>query len=323
MNQDLIERYIYAATRQLPRKQQEDVAQELRGLIDDMLTERCGVVTPTEKDIRVVLTELGTPQELAAQYDTDAKKCLIGQPYYSTYKFVLKIVLLAVAGGITIANVMLQLFEPREWFVAVTEWLSQVYNCLLAGFAIVTLIFAYFHHKGIQITKAFRFDDLPPVPRRSQKIPKWECIMEIVVSVIFVVVLLAVPQALGFSVSMNGQSIRVMNVSGFQDSWYIIAALACCSIVNASVQLLEGQYNKRVLIVAAVTNGISAILSVAWLTGFELFHPEFLTFFASLVEGESAVIVSLFSNLQRFFLFIALFAQILDSANVAVKTLRK
>ena len=111
MKHDLIERYIYAVTRQLPKKQREDVAQELRGLIDDMLNERCGEITPTEKDIRIVLTELGTPQELSAQYDEDAKKCLIGHPYYSTYKFVLKIVLFAAAVGITIANLMLQL-EP-------------------------------------------------------------------------------------------------------------------------------------------------------------------------------------------------------------------
>ena len=34
MNHDLIERYIYAATKRLSRKQRDDVAQELRGLID-------------------------------------------------------------------------------------------------------------------------------------------------------------------------------------------------------------------------------------------------------------------------------------------------
>ena len=85
MKHDLIERYIYAATKRLPRKNPEDVAMELRGLIDDMLMERCGDETPTEKDIRVVLTEIGSPMEVYAKYDEDADKCLIGQPYYSTY----------------------------------------------------------------------------------------------------------------------------------------------------------------------------------------------------------------------------------------------
>ena len=79
MKNDLIERYIYAVTKQLPKKNREDVSMELRGLIDDMLSERCAV-EPTERDVRDVLTELGTPRELYAKYDEDADKCLIGQP---------------------------------------------------------------------------------------------------------------------------------------------------------------------------------------------------------------------------------------------------
>ena len=225
MNYDLIERYIYAATKRLSRKQRDDVAQELRGLIDDMLNERCGEVTPTEKDIRVVLTELGTPQELSAQYDEDAKKCLIGQPYYSTYKFVLKIVLLAAAGGITIANLMLQMVEPQEWFAAITGWLVMVYNCLLAAFTIVTLLFAFFYHKGVQITEPFNFDNLPPVPKRTQEITKWECIAGIVFCVLFAVLFLVVPQILGIIIDVNGQKISLFEVSALQGPWYIILAI--------------------------------------------------------------------------------------------------
>ncbi len=114
MNHDLIERYLYAVTRRLPAKQREDVAEELRGLIQDMLDERCQGLNPTEKDIRVVLTELGSPSELCAQYDPSGKQCLIGPPHYSTYKFVLKVVLLCVAGGITLATGIGQLANPQQ-----------------------------------------------------------------------------------------------------------------------------------------------------------------------------------------------------------------
>ena len=323
MNHDLIERYIYAATKRLSRKQRDDVAQELRGLIDDMLNERCGEVTPTEKDIRVVLTELGTPQELSAQYDEDAKKCLIGQPYYSTYKFVLKIVLLAAAGGITIANLMLQMVEPQEWFAAITGWLSMAYNSLLASFSIVTILFAFFYHKGVQITEPFNFDNLPPVPKRTQEITKWECIAGIVFCVLFAVLFLVVPQILGIIIDVNGQKISLFEVSALQETWYIILAFAACGIIRESVQLVEGRYNKRVLIVTAITNAISAILSIWWLTGFELIHPDFLANIPVLFEGENAIVINLFSNFQIFFLIVMLFALILDSIDVTVKTLRK
>ena len=323
MHHDLIERYIYAATRRLPQKQRGDVAQELWGLIDDMLNERCGDVTPTEKDIRVILTELGTPQELSAQYDEDAKKCLIGQPYFSTYKFVLRIVLLAAAVGITMVSLMLQMLEPQEWYAAIGTWLAMVYNCLLAAFTIVTLLFAFFYHKGVHITEPFNFDDLPPVPKRTQEISKWECIAGIIFCVIFVVVFLVAPQVMGFVTGQNGLRIPMFSVSALRETWYIIILFAICGIIRESVQLLEGRYNQRVLIATAVTNAISAVLSIWWLTGFTLIHPEFLANISTLFEGENTVIINLFSNFQLFFLTVILFALILDSAEVVIKTLRK
>ena len=52
--------------------------QNLETIIQDMLEERCGDVMPTEHDIRVVLTELGTPAELASKYKSETQDCLIG-----------------------------------------------------------------------------------------------------------------------------------------------------------------------------------------------------------------------------------------------------
>lgn len=323
MHHDLIERYIYAATKQLPRKQREDVAQELRGLIDDMLQERCGEISPKEKDIRVVLTELGAPQELAAQYNEDGKKCLIGQPYYGTYTFVLKVVLIAAAAGITIANLILQLIEPQDWFAAITGWLQMVYNCLLAGFTIVTVLFAFFYHKGIKITESFNFDDLPPVPKKTQEISKWESIAGIIFCVLFMILFLAVPQVLGFTVTGNGMHTPMFDVAVLRSTWYIIVGFAACGIVRESVQLFERRYNKTVLVIGLFTNGISAVLSIWWLVGFELMHPAFLSNIASLFEGKDSIAANLFSNFQTFFLIVILFALVLDTVDITVKTLRK
>ena len=89
---DLIDRYIYAVTKHMKSAMKKDVAAELETIIQDMLEERCGDVTPTERDIKVVLTELGTPAELSSKYKGETQDCLIGQPYYSLYVYVLKIV---------------------------------------------------------------------------------------------------------------------------------------------------------------------------------------------------------------------------------------
>ena len=70
---DLIERYVYAVTKYMKADLKKDVSAELETIIQDMLEERCGDVMPTEHDIRVVLTELGTPAELASKYKSETQ----------------------------------------------------------------------------------------------------------------------------------------------------------------------------------------------------------------------------------------------------------
>lgn len=321
MKNDLIERYIYAVTRRLPRKQQADVALELRGLVEDMLAERCGAITPTEKDVRVVLTELGTPQELYGRYADDAGDCLIGQPYYSTYRFVLKTVLPAVAAGMLISGIILQILEPKSGFDTVMEWISLLWNGLLSAFAIVTLLFAFFSRKGIRLTESFRFEDLPPVPNRSQEIPRWENIAGIAFCMVFAVLFLFTPQI--FCVIREGTVVSLFEIETVKQTWFIIVAFAACGIVRESVQLMEGRYNKKVLVTALVTDGISAALSAWWLLGFELINRSFLAGLQDIFQGEDNIVLAMFANFDRFFLGVMLFALVLDAVDVTVRTLRK
>lgn len=321
MKNDLIERYIYAVVKGLPRKQQQDVSMELRSLIEDMLTERCGEVLPAEKDVRVVLTELGTPRELCAKFDEDAEKCLIGQPYFSTYQFVMKIVLIAVAVGMTVSSVILQILEPQSWLGMLGNWFTMVYNSLLASFAIVTLLFSFFYHKGIQLTEPFNFDDLPPVPKKSQEISRWESIAGIVFCMIFAVLFLFTPQV--FSVILEGVVISLFEVRTVKQTWFIIAAFAACGIIRETVQLMEGRYNRKVMVTALVTDAVSGVLCTWWLLGFDLINQTFLASLETIFAEENSIVIGLFANFDLFFLGIMLFALVLDAIDVTVKTLRK
>ena len=49
MEHELIERYLYAVTKQLPAKSRQDIERELRGLIGDLLEERCGDIAPAAR----------------------------------------------------------------------------------------------------------------------------------------------------------------------------------------------------------------------------------------------------------------------------------
>ncbi len=323
MNQDLMERYIYAVTRRLPRKQREDVSQELRGLIDDMLTERCGRRTPEEKDLRVVLTEIGSPQELYEKYNEDGDKSLIGPPYYSTYKFVMRIVLSATAAGLSITSAILWAMEGMGPWEGIMTWLSIVYQGLLSAFAIVTILFVFFSRKKITLGQPFNFDDLPPVPKKEEVISRWECYAGIVFAVIFLMVFLTAPQLICVFRSEDGTMLSVFHKAAVQDTWYLIVLFAACGITREIVQLLEGRYNRKVLVTKLVTNLLSAVFSIWWLVGFDLMNPVFVSGISDLFAGEAAFIVKIFSNFQYFFLGCILFALALDTLEAVWKTVKK
>lgn len=244
MNHDLIERYVYSVTKRMDRKQRRDVSLELQGLIEDMLEERCCGREPDERDVRIVLTELGTPQALARQYDADKDKCLIGQPYYTTYKYVLKLVLLCIVAGLTIAHGILGLLEPVRPFEAVAGWINSLWNCLFAAFSFVTLLFAFFQRRGIRVSESFNFDDLPPVPRHSKEISKWESICGIGFSVAFMVLFVFTPEL--FCVLYEGKMLSLFELDTVRQTWFIVVAFTVCGIGREVIQLMERQYNKKV-----------------------------------------------------------------------------
>ncbi len=318
----MIERYIYAATRQLPRRSREDVSRELQGLIDDMLLERCGDLTPTEKDIRVVLTELGSPRELYEKYDENSQKCLIGQPYCSTYLVVLKVAMICGGFGLTLSSIILQVLEPKPWYTAVWDWFWMLWAGLLQGFSVVTLLFAFFYRKNVKLEEPFNFDDLPAVPKKNEEIPRWESIVGIAFSVVFAVLFLTVPEWICIFYK-NEAWIPMFDGGVMQSTWYIILALTLVGLLREIVKLTEKRYNRRVLMVTIGCNSISAALAIWWLTAHDLLSNPFKETMTALFVDESDFLVQLFGNFQYFFLGVILFALLLDAMETVVKSLRK
>lgn len=323
MKGDLIERYVYAVTKRLPRKQREDVSMELNSLIDDMLTERCGDETPTEKDIRAVLTELGSPYELYAKYDEDAERCLIGQPYFSTYKLVLKIVLAAVAVGVSIGYLMLTLVQPMAWYEAVAELIGNLFTGLLSGFAIVTLLFAFFHHKGVNLNESFKLDDLPEVPKKTQEVSRTDAVIGIVIDIVFIAIFLAAPQLLGLIRMENGEIVPIFNVEMIRASWYIVVLFGLFGIIRESVKLLEGRYSKKVMYSTIAMNLLSAGTAAWWLSDAKMFNPDFSVQVIAQLENTQSIVMTIFENFRVFFLCVMILALAIDTLVTVVRTIKK
>lgn len=321
MNNELIERYIYAVTKRLPAKSREDVSNELRTLIEDMLEERCGEITPSENDIKVVLTELGTPDELADKYDTSTHKYLIGPPYFTTYKLVLKIVLVCIAIGLIVSGIITAVTtDSASLLEAGVEWLGTVISSVLSAFGIVTILFAFFSYKGIKLN-SFSLDELPPVPKKKQEISRVDCIVGICFSVIFLIIFLIVPQCVCAYIPEANEFVPIFNVDVIRSLWYIPALFSITGISREIIKLIEGRYNKRVMITTIVDNIISAVVAIWWLMRENIINTKFISTLTGELQEE--ILVNAVTNFELVFLGAMLVALGIDTIVAIVKTLSK
>ncbi|HWR24531.1 MAG TPA: hypothetical protein VN366_13720 [Feifaniaceae bacterium] len=313
MKSDLMERYIYAVEKRLPYKQRADIKKELNTLIADMLEQRCGDVPPTEHDVRVVLTELGTPSELAEQYHPDKRRALISQPYYGKYKMVLKIVLLAVAGGLTAAHLILALLgdPPKVPFLRFMEWIGGVFTGELYAFAFVTGIFAFFERKGVKLDHDDALGDLPPVPAKDERIGRGESIAGIFFSIAFLLLFLwLAPWVIG--IYSGSGFVPMFNQAALLRMWPVLLLITGAGVIKEIVKLLEGRYTFRVAFTALITGIVSLGLFVLLFSTEELLNPAFLPGVTALFGAEDTAGRAILGSVPAIFLGVVAFAHVLD-----------
>lgn len=323
-NNELIERYIYAVTKHMTAKIRQDVADELNSIIYDMLEERCNDVLPTERDIRVILAELGTPRELAEKYDEDSDKCLIGAPYYVPYKLTLKVVSICVIFGMLVATIMAGVINHEVWNTVLGQAISGISGGLLSTFAVVTILFAVFYHKGIKMNNLYdTIDNLPPIPKNTKIIPRGESIWGIGTSVIFAIVFLCCPQIIFAIIGETGTTVTVFNIDYVRATWYLVLIFSLLGIVRECVKLIDGTYTKRLMIVTIVTDILTGIFSCIWLTNGNIMNPDFQTAVINLFGSDGEFIGKVFNEFNYLFLAIILFALLLDIATTIFRTFKK
>ncbi len=321
---EMIERYIYAVTKQLPHKTRADVAAELRSIISDMLDARCGDVAPELRDVRVVLTELGTPTELAAKYSPNANQCLIGAPYYAQYILVLKLIGAAVAFGMTVACIMLYLIEPptAAWWGSVGQWVGMMVQGLVYSFCAVTILFAILYRKGVAFGDT-SLDNLPPVPKQDVGITRTQCITDIVLSVAFMLVFLFFHNIIAMYNLATGEVTPVFDIYAIRQNWYYIAAFGIIGIAYTMFKYYEKRYTLRLLVVTVVRAVVSAALAFAWLMRGGLINPAFIEAFGKLEVGEGMFMTAFAERMPVIFLGAILLALVVDVVNTVVRTVNQ
>ncbi len=320
MNNDLIDRYLYAVTKRMAPKLREDVKQELSGLIEDLLEERCGASAPTEKDIRVVLTELGGPREMYEKYDERSGKTLLSQPYYDLWLRVLMIVLPCVVLGMTVSSGILFFAEGQPWYVSLASWAGMVWSAGLQAFALVTLLFIFFSRRGIRLEEPYNFDDLPPVPK-GKTFSRGGCWAAIGFSLFFMVWFLCFPQYVIIFAGPEGV-IPLFDVETLRGSGYLILALGLLGIAREVVRLREGRYTRRVLVSTLAANGGQAVIAAIWLAGATQISQEGSAWVEKLFRENDAFAI-FFQKFNYFLLGIILVALVMDTVETVYRTMKE
>lgn len=143
---DLLERYVYAVASNLPKGERQDVARELRSLIEDMVEERAGVASPAAEEgaLVEVLRDLGQPALVAERYG-QPRPYLVGPTYYPIFKTVTSIVTLVLTVlfvGATVLSLVFGQQPPEAQLEALGKSLLQFGTSLLTNVGIIVLVFA-------------------------------------------------------------------------------------------------------------------------------------------------------------------------------------
>ncbi len=311
-NNDLIERYLYAVSKHLPYRQKKDIINELRSIIDDMLDERCDDIVPSEKDVRVVLAELGTPEEIGVQYGLGKQKSLISGVYLIKYMAFLKIILLAVVLGFSLSTAINILVNNVSAVSGIFSLFGDIFSVGLSLIGAMTIVFVILERKSFDL-KEFQSDTLPPVPKKKERISLVESVITIVATIVVTIIFLVSPQILAVGFTEFDDVIPVLNVDFIRNTWYIILLIGVVGVFDSVIKIVDGRYTKRVMIVSIITNCISIAGFLYIFNGNNIITDEFIDF-----AMKSDISISYIN----FFPFIIAVLILIDTATTIYRTLK-
>ena len=184
MPADLTARYIAATVANLPAASRRDVHDELSASIADAIDARTEQGEERSTAEREVLTELGDPGVLAAQY-TERPLHLIGPRYYLTWRRLLKTLLLIVPIVAMVAIAAIQSVTAAPLTDIIAETLSLGISSAIHVFFWVTIVFLVLERTQSGTGTAWDVDQLPEAPENGAG-PA-----DVIASAVFAILLLA------------------------------------------------------------------------------------------------------------------------------------
>jgi hypothetical protein len=282
---EMIEKYIYAVTHRLPQSQRADIAQELRGLIEDMLGERTGGGPISDEIVEGILLELGNPEDLADKY-RGSERYLIGPELFHPYVTVLKIVFFALVVAMSVVFIIESMVEPGSVIEHIFGFVTSVISASMQAFVWVTIGFAIAQYKGVtpntgiaEKNGEWTPSDLPPVPDQKKRIKRGEAITGIIFSILFLVFLYSSNHVFGVLMFEDGELVNVipfLNNERIEQFINIIYAITMIGIIKEGLKLIIGKWTKKLALYNLILNAVTVILVAFLFKDHAIWNPNFM-----------------------------------------------
>ncbi|WP_313800017.1 HAAS signaling domain-containing protein [Cytobacillus sp.] len=289
---EIIERYVYAVTQLLPPSQREDIAKELRGLIEDMLDERVQDGEITEKHVEEVLVELGEPRKLANKY-RGMKRYLVGPELFDHYVMVLKIALISTSVVIGVSFIISIILDPPSILQSFISFIISLVTGLPMAFGWTTFAFAiiqfagntHLKRKELQPKRRWSPSDLPPVPHPKGRVKRGEAITGIIFYIICITVFVFSGDYLGVWLFDAGKFKEV--IPFFNEEYYgyyvlFILLIFGFGMIKECLKMIYGRWTMKLVLFTLVVNIISIIGLLFIIAEPNIWNPNFM---AQLVDS--------------------------------------
>ena len=196
---NLIDRYIYAVGRQLPRKNRADIQAELKSTLIDTLEAR-SEGEPSEEQVVALLTEFGPPEKVAASYWPESQY-LIGPKLYPLFRMSLGIALLVFVIVQLVLLGVLVIFNQQP--IQILELTGDIIGSLFTTVGAVVLVFAVLQRLDVKPNiEQGKWDprELPEVEEKYE-VNRRGLVVEITIALIIIAILLFWPDKIGFRIN--------------------------------------------------------------------------------------------------------------------------
>ncbi len=295
---NLIEVYIYEVTRRLPVKNREDIGQELKSTIEDMLPEKY-----SEEDVKNVLEELGNPAILASGYN-DRPMHLIGPKYFDLYISLLKMIvpiaaviafiivaaeyLVGFESGDTVLNVGLMIIGEGIW--SIIQVFIQVFFWLTLTFAIMERI----EHSKDEYPRTMSLEKWTPedlkyisyVPQ-NRAVSKGYVFGSLLWTAIWGTIYFNADHLAGvYENTGNGLEfiMPALNQEVLDSYWPLIVVVIGLEIGFAVTLFIKNQWTKKIAVFNVIREIIGLVVLVFLITNSNLFNMEFLSYMSDILN---------------------------------------